>query len=75
MPSRLPAYTGRVAILGDAAHAMTLPLGQALARAIEDAVVLPAWRAWPAPAGLAAYVLTSAGAKDPDGGERPTGPP
>jgi 2-polyprenyl-6-methoxyphenol hydroxylase-like FAD-dependent oxidoreductase len=37
----LPAYhSGRVAILGDAAHAMTPHLGQGACQAIEDAVVL-----------------------------------
>ncbi len=38
---RLPAYhAGRVALLGDAAHAMTPNLGQGGCQAIEDAVVL-----------------------------------
>lgn len=37
----LPAYhRGRVAVLGDAAHAMTPHLGQGACQAIEDAVVL-----------------------------------
>jgi 2-polyprenyl-6-methoxyphenol hydroxylase-like FAD-dependent oxidoreductase len=41
----LPAYhRGRVAVLGDAAHAMTPHLGQGACQAIEDAVVL-AWAA------------------------------
>jgi 2-polyprenyl-6-methoxyphenol hydroxylase-like FAD-dependent oxidoreductase len=39
----LPTYvTGRVALLGDAAHAMTPDLGQGAAQALEDAVVLSA---------------------------------
>jgi 2-polyprenyl-6-methoxyphenol hydroxylase-like FAD-dependent oxidoreductase len=50
----LPAYhRGRVAILGDAAHAMTPHLGQGACQAIEDAVVL-ASVASPGP-DLAAY--------------------
>jgi 2-polyprenyl-6-methoxyphenol hydroxylase-like FAD-dependent oxidoreductase len=41
MADPLPAYHhGRVAILGDAAHAMTPHLGQGACQAIEDAVVL-----------------------------------
>ena len=56
----LPAYhRGRVAILGDAAHAMTPHLGQGACQAIEDAVVLasvvgPGTPAEPAPADAAA---------------------
>jgi 2-polyprenyl-6-methoxyphenol hydroxylase-like FAD-dependent oxidoreductase len=39
----LPGYVrGRVALLGDAAHAMTPHLGQGACQAIEDAVVLAA---------------------------------
>ncbi|WP_340379925.1 FAD-dependent monooxygenase [Streptomyces sp. SS7] len=39
----LPAFTvGRVALLGDAAHAMTPNLGQGASQALEDAVVLAA---------------------------------
>ncbi|MEV2278186.1 FAD-dependent monooxygenase [Nocardiopsis sp. NPDC049922] len=41
MPTPLPAHhRGRVALLGDAAHAMTPNLGQGACQAIEDAVVL-----------------------------------
>ncbi len=55
----LPSYVrGRVALLGDAAHAMTPNLGQGAGQAIEDAVVLgAACAATPddVPAALAAY--------------------
>ncbi|MGI5520640.1 FAD-dependent oxidoreductase [Micromonospora sp. CA-259024] len=55
----LPSYVrGRVALLGDAAHAMTPNLGQGAGQAIEDAVVLGAVCADGAeglPAALAAY--------------------
>ncbi|MDG4839516.1 FAD-dependent oxidoreductase [Micromonospora sp. WMMD967] len=55
----LPTYVrGRVALLGDAAHAMTPNLGQGAGQAIEDAVVLGAVcsaGATAVPAALAAY--------------------
>ncbi|MFJ2033232.1 FAD-dependent oxidoreductase [Streptosporangium sp. NPDC087985] len=41
LPTPLPAmHRGRVALLGDAAHAMTPNMGQGACQAIEDAVVL-----------------------------------
>lgn len=50
----LPAYhRGRVAIVGDAAHAMTPHLGQGACQAIEDAVVLASIAAYGA--GLGAF--------------------
>jgi 2-polyprenyl-6-methoxyphenol hydroxylase-like FAD-dependent oxidoreductase len=52
----LPAYhRGRVAILGDAAHAMTPHLGQGACQAIEDAVVLASVAGPGAEINLAAY--------------------
>jgi 2-polyprenyl-6-methoxyphenol hydroxylase-like FAD-dependent oxidoreductase len=52
----LPAYhRGRVAILGDAAHAMTPHLGQGACQAIEDAVVLASVAGTGTGANLAAY--------------------
>jgi 2-polyprenyl-6-methoxyphenol hydroxylase-like FAD-dependent oxidoreductase len=53
----LPTFVrGRVALLGDAAHAMTPDLGQGAAQALEDAVVLAAVLAdAEVAAGLAAY--------------------
>jgi 2-polyprenyl-6-methoxyphenol hydroxylase-like FAD-dependent oxidoreductase len=54
MAEPLPAYhQGRVAIVGDAAHAMTPHLGQGACQAIEDAVVLAS--ATVNGAGLTAY--------------------
>jgi 2-polyprenyl-6-methoxyphenol hydroxylase-like FAD-dependent oxidoreductase len=53
----LPAYhRGRIALLGDAAHAMTPHLGQGACQAIEDAVVLAHTAG--TPEGLAAYTET-----------------
>lgn len=59
MAEPLPAYhRGRVAILGDAAHAMTPHLGQGACQAIEDAIVLASVAAPGAPLDLAAYTTT-----------------
>jgi 2-polyprenyl-6-methoxyphenol hydroxylase-like FAD-dependent oxidoreductase len=52
----LPAYHhGRVAVLGDAAHAMTPHLGQGACQAIEDAIVLASVTAPGADLDLTAY--------------------
>jgi 2-polyprenyl-6-methoxyphenol hydroxylase-like FAD-dependent oxidoreductase len=56
MAEPLPAYHhGRVAILGDAAHAMTPNLGQGACQAIEDAIVLASVAAPGPRPDLAAY--------------------
>jgi len=56
MADPLPAYhRGRVAILGDAAHAMTPHLGQGACQAIEDAVVLASLASPGTSLDLAAY--------------------
>lgn len=53
---RLNRWTdGRVALLGDAAHAMTPNMGQGACQAIEDAVVLADRVSTDIPAGLKAY--------------------
>lgn len=50
----LPTFTaGRIALVGDAAHAMTPNLGQGGCQALEDAVVLARWAG--EPDGLARY--------------------
>ena len=65
----LPAYhRGRVAILGDAAHAMTPHLGQGACQAIEERG-RPGQRGPEPDAGLAAY-HRGPDATDPDGGGR-----
>lgn len=59
----LPAlHRGRIAWLGDAAHAMAPNLGQGGCQAIEDAVV------------LARLLPRGDGAEDPDGPDGPVGP-
>lgn len=56
MADPLPAYHhGRVALLGDAAHAMTPHLGQGACQAIEDAIVLASVAAPGTTPDLAAY--------------------
>jgi 2-polyprenyl-6-methoxyphenol hydroxylase-like FAD-dependent oxidoreductase len=56
MAEPLPAYhRGRVAVLGDAAHAMTPHLGQGACQAIEDAIVLASVAAPRAPLDLTGY--------------------
>lgn len=60
----LPTYTvGRIALLGDAAHAMTPNLGQGACQALEDAVTLAA--------ALAAEPTTEAGLARYDAERRP----
>jgi 2-polyprenyl-6-methoxyphenol hydroxylase-like FAD-dependent oxidoreductase len=64
----LPAYhRGRVAILGDAAHAMTPHLGQGACQAIEDAVVLASVAGPGTPAPAPAPAADSAPAALADG--------
>ncbi|GII85721.1 monooxygenase [Sphaerisporangium siamense] len=56
LPSPPPAFhAGRVALLGDAAHAMTPNMGQGACQAIEDAVVLAHVAVGAAPVDLAPY--------------------
>jgi len=63
----LPAYhRGRVAILGDAAHAMTPHLGQGACQAIEDAVVLASVAGPGTPATAPADATAPANGAGPD---------